>query len=173
MAVADELVAIARVVKPRGIKGELAAEVLTDFPERFESLRHVTAVAADGSRSELKIEDFWFQNDRIVLKFEGYDSVEASETLRNAEICVPEADAVALDEGEYFDWQLEGCRVETADGAALGEVRELMRPGGTELLVVAGETKEYLIPFAESICIDVDIDNKVIKVDPPEGLLEF
>jgi len=55
----------------------------------------------------------------------------------------------------------------------IGEVRELMRTGGTELLVVAGETKEYLIPFANAICVEVDIENKLIRVDPPEGLLEF
>ena len=170
---ADDLVAVARVVKPRGIKGEVVAEILTDFPERFESLDTVTAVAEAGTQSELKIEDFWFQNDRIVLKFQGFDSIEVAETLRGSELCVPESDAVELDEDEYFDWQLEGCRVETIDGTELGRVKELMRAGGTELLVIAGEAKEYLIPFAKSICVEVDIDNKVIKIDPPEGLLEF
>ena len=63
--------------------------------------------------------------------------------------------------------------METIDGEEIGEVRELMRTGGTELLVVAGETKEYLIPFATAICVEVDIENKLIKIDPPEGLLEF
>jgi 16S rRNA processing protein RimM len=106
------------------------------------------------------------------LKFAGYDSIEAGETLRDAEICVPESDAVELEDSEYFDWQLEGCKVETIEGESLGEVVELMRTGGTELLVVRGD-KEYLIPFANSICVEVDIEKKVIRVDPPEGLLEF
>ncbi|MBV9240827.1 MAG: 16S rRNA processing protein RimM, partial [Acidobacteria bacterium] len=77
-----------------------------------------------------------------------------------------------LEEGEYYDWQLEGCEVRTADDRVIGTVRELMRTGGTEILVVTGD-KEYLVPFAESICTEVDIDNKVIRIDPPEGLLEF
>ena len=109
----------------------------------------------------------------MILKFAGFDTIEQGEALRNVEICVPESDAVELDDGEYFDWELEGCKVETIDGTNIGEVRELMRTGGTELLVVTGESKEYLIPFAETICVDVDVENKLIKIDPPEGLLEF
>jgi len=168
----DELVAVARVVKPRGIKGEVACEMLTDFPERFEGLESVTAVLPDGGKRELTIEEHWFQQDRLVLKFTGVDSIEDAETLRNAEICVSESNVVELAAGEFFDWQLEGCRVETIDGQSLGKVTELMRTGGTEILVVKGD-KEYLIPFAESICVEVDIDNKRIVIDPPEGLLDF
>lgn len=168
----DELVAVARVVKPRGIKGEVACEMLTDFPERFEGLESVTAVLPDGGKRELTIEEHWFQQDRLVLKFTGVDSIEDAETLRNAEICVSESNVVELADGEFFDWQLEGCRVETIDGQSLGKVTELMRTGGTEILVVKGD-KEYLIPFAESICVEVDIDNKRIVIDPPEGLLDF
>jgi len=168
----DELVAIARIARPRGIRGELVAEMLTDFPERFDGLENATAVLPSGDRRELKIQKAWIQNERIVLKFEGIDSIEAGEELRDSEICVPESDAVELEEGEYFDWQLEGCTAVTVDGEPLGTVKELMRTGGTEVLVIDGE-KEYLVPFAESICTEVDIENKRIVIDPPEGLLEF
>lgn len=169
----EELVAIARIVRTRGLKGEVVAEILSDFPQRFESLETVTAVSPDGKRSELIIEKFWFQNDRIILKFAGYDTVERGEELRHREICVPESETVELETGEFFDWQLEGCVVEDLNGEKVGEVRELMRTGGTEILVVTGPAKEFLIPFAESICVEVDIDKKIIRIDPPEGLLEF
>ena len=169
----SELVAIANIVRTRGLKGEVVAGILTDFPERFESLVNVIGVRDGGERLELKIEKFWFQSGRVILKFDGYDTIESGETLRNVEICVPESDAVELDEGEFFDWELAGCKVETIDGLEIGEVRELMRTGGTELLVVTGETKEYLIPFAEAICVEVDVEKMVIKVDLPEGLLDF
>ena len=168
-----ELVAVARVAKPRGLKGEVMADILTDFPERFDSLETVTAVMPDASRTELTIEDHWFQSGRIVLKFAGVDSIETAGNLRNAEICVGEDEAVELEHGEYFDWDLVGCSVETVNGEPLGTISELMRPGGTELLVVKGGQKDYLIPFAEAICVEVDIDNKLIKIDPPDGLLEF
>lgn len=168
----DDLVAIARIVKPRGLKGEVVADVLTDFPTRFAGLENVIAVMPNATRRELKIEDHWFQNDRIILKFAEFDSVEVAETLRDAEICVAGIDTIELDEGEYFDWQLAGCKVETIDGVSIGTVRELMRTGGTEILVVDGD-KEYLIPFAATICIEVDVENKSIRIDPPDGLLDF
>lgn len=168
-----DLVAIARLVKPRGLRGEILADVLTDFPERFDNLKRVFAVASGGEMSELEIENFWFQKNRIVFKFAGFDSIEASENLRNCEICVSETEAVELESGEFFDWELENCALETTSGERIGTVREVMRTGGTEILVVAGEQKEYLIPFAETICVEVDVENKLIKIDAPEGLLDF
>ena len=168
----SELVAIAKIAKPRGLKGEVVADILTDFPERFESLKAVTAVLENGERRELKIEEHWFQNGRVVLKFTSVDSIKEAESIRNAEICIAETEAVALDENEFYDWQLQGCEVVTADNESIGKVRELMRTGGTENLVVDGE-REYLIPFAESICVEVDVEKKRIVIDPPEGLLEF
>jgi 16S rRNA processing protein RimM len=168
----SSLVAIARVAKPRGLKGEVVADILTDFRDRFDGLENVTATLENGERRELKIEDHWFQNERIVLKFSAVDSIEAADEIRNAEICVDEGEAVALEQDEFYDWQLEGCEVETIGGRSIGKVRKLMRTGGTENLVVVGY-REYLIPFAESICVEVDVEKKRIVIDPPEGLLEF
>jgi 16S rRNA processing protein RimM len=168
-----DLVAVAKIVRARGLKGEAVADLLTDFPERFEGLVDVAAVLPTGERRDLKIEGFWFQNGRIVLKFEGVDSIEAAEELREAEICVEQSEAVELEEGEFFDWELEGCTVETVEGVRIGKVRELMRTGGTEILVVEDGEKEFLIPFAEAICVEVNTEAKLIRVDPPEGLLEF
>ena len=168
----EDLVAIAKLVKARGLRGEIVADVLTNFPERFENLKRVFAVREDKT-SELEIENFWFQKNRIVLKFKDFDTIETAETLRGCEICVAETEAVELEEGEFFDWQLEGCAVETLEGETLGTVKELMRTGGAEILVVEGVDKEYLIPFAETICTEVDVENRLIKVDAPEGLLDF
>ncbi len=169
----DDLVAIAKIAKPRGLKGELIADLLTDFPERFDDLENVIVLLPDGGRHELKIENAWFQNDRIVLKFEGVGSIDDAERLRNAEVCIAEAECVELGSDEFYDWQLEGCKVETVSGDELGTVSKVMRTGGTENLAVTGKAKEYLVPFAETICVEVDVENKRILVDPPEGLLEF
>lgn len=168
----ENLVAIARVVKPRGLRGECVADILTDFPERFAETVDVVARSGAGDRN-LRIKNVRFDKNRVLIKFEGVDDIDAAEQLRNAEICVSEADAVALEVDEFFDWELEGCNVETVDGEKIGTVRELMRTGGTEILVVAGEDKEFLIPFAEAICVGVDVENKLITIDPPEGLLDF
>jgi 16S rRNA processing protein RimM len=168
-----DLVAIAVIVKTRGLRGEVIANVLTDFPERFDELKRVFAICNEGAASEIVIEKFWFQKGRIILKFAGFDSIETAETLRNCEICVPESEAVALEGDEFYDWELEDCAVETLEGEKIGTVREIMRTGGTEILVVKSLEKEFLIPFAETICTEVDVKNKLIRIDAPEGLLEF
>jgi len=169
----EELVTIAKIVRPRGLRGEVVADVLTDFPDRFGELGTVIGVRDDGTRADLKIEGYFFQKERVVLRFAGIDSIELAEGLRNVEICIPESAVAELDEDEFFDWQLAGCEVTTLDGTRLGTVREIMRTGGTEILVIEDEDRELLIPFAETICPEVDIENKRITVDPPEGLLEF
>lgn len=169
----EELVAIAKITKPRGLRGEVVADILTDFPERFESLANVIGVFADGSRTDLKIEDSWFQKGRVVLRFAGFNSVEEAEALREVEICVLESTVAELGDDEFFDWQLAGCEVETIGGERIGTVREIMRTGGTEILVVENGDRDYLIPFAQAICVELDIEAKKIRVDPPEGLLEF
>ncbi len=169
----EDLVVIAKLVKTRGLRGEIVADVLTDFPERFDNLKKVFVVKPNGEMSELEIERFWFQKHRIIFKFAGFNSIETSETLRDCEISVAEDEAVELETDEFYDWQLQDCAVETIEGVKLGKVKEVLRTGGTEILVVAGKTKEYLIPFAEKICTEVDIENKLIRVDAPEGLLDF
>ncbi len=169
----EDLVAIAKLARPRGLRGEIVGDVLTDFPERFDNLKRVTIVYPNGETAEIEIEKFWFQKNRIVLKFTGFDSIEAADALRGGEICVGETETVELEADEFFDWELVDCAVETASGEPIGTVREVMRTGGTEVLVVAGEAKEYLIPFAETICTSVDVEKKLIKVDAPEGLLDF
>ena len=170
-----ELVAVARVLKPRGVRGEVVANLLTDFPERFDRLEELVAVGPAGERELLAIENHWFHGPRVVLKFEGYDAPETARALVGRELAVPESEAVELEEGEFYDWQLAGCRVETTGGTDLGVVRELLRAGGdAPLLVVKDDSgRERLIPFAESICVEVDIDARLIRVDPPEGLLEL
>jgi 16S rRNA processing protein RimM len=169
-----ELVAVARVAKPRGVKGEVACDLLTDFPERFEWLEELVAVFPGGRRERLKLEGQWLHGGRVVLKFAGFDSPEASAALAGCELAVPESEAVELEEGEFYDWQLQGCRVETVEGVSLGTVREVLHTGGeAPVLIIRDEAeRENLVPLAESICVGIDVDAKLIRVDAPEGLLE-
>ncbi|HYE13430.1 MAG TPA: ribosome maturation factor RimM [Pyrinomonadaceae bacterium] len=172
---AGELVAVAKVMKVRGVRGEVVGELLTDFPERFKRVSELTAVGPGGARQRLRLERHWHHGARVVFKFEGFDTPEESAALVGAELAVPESEAVELGEGEFFDWQLVGCRVETVGGEPLGTVREVMHLGGDAPVFVIKDDargKEHLVPFAESICVEVDIRNKLIRVDPPDGLIE-
>jgi len=169
-----ELIVIARAVRTRGLKGEVVADLLTDFPERFDKVERVFAIAPDRSRLELTLDDHWFQNDRIVLKFAGYDDVDKARELVGCDFALPEAERVELPSGEYYDWELEGCTVESVSGSLVGKVREVMRTGGVELLVVKNdEGRDILVPMAASIIAKVYIPQKKIVIDPPEGLLDL
>ncbi|MFL6334382.1 MAG: ribosome maturation factor RimM [Pyrinomonadaceae bacterium] len=170
-----ELVTVARVAKPRGVKGEVACDLLTDFPERFAGLEELIAVFPDGRRERLTLEGQWLHGGRVVLKLEGFDSPEASAALAGCELAVPESEAVELEEGEFYDWQLEGCRVETVEGVSVGTVREVLHTGGeAPVLVIRDEAeRENLVPLAESICVEINVDAKFIRLDAPEGLLEI
>jgi len=169
----DELIIVARAVRTRGLKGELLADVLTDFPERFEQVSQLTGVSTTGERRQFELEKHWFQNDRMVLKFAGYDSIESATDLVGYEFGLPLTERVELAKNEFYDWELEGCLVESALGLTIGRVREVMRTGGVELLVVENEDREIFVPMVASIVTEIDISGKKILIDPPEGLLDL
>lgn len=172
-ASSSELVVIARAVKVRGLKGEVAAELLTDFPERFEDVEELVLVSPSGERTVGQLEDFWFQSDRVILKLADYDDVDAAKQLVGYEFAVPEQDRVPLPEDYYYDWELEGCEVK-AGNEVIGKVSSVLRTGGAEILVISDEKGiERLIPFADSIIVEIDVEAKTIVVDPPEGLLDL
>jgi len=170
----DALITVARATKTRGLKGELVADLLTDFPERFESVSRIFGIAPGKGRQELVLEDYWFQNDRVVLKFQGYDTPETALSLVGFSFALPEEERVELPEGEFYDWELEGCAVEDSQGSPVGRVSKILRTGGVELLAVEGEAgREHLIPMADSIVVSIDISSKKIIIDPPDGLVEL
>ena len=170
----DDLIAVARIVKTRALRGEVVADLLTDFPDRFEDLETVTGIAPDESRRSLAIEEYWFHGNRIVLKFAGFDSVDAAKELVGYELAIPAEERIELPADQFYEWELAGCRVETVSGQTIGDVRNIMRTGGVEILVVANQAeKEFLIPMASEICVEIDVAKKLIRIDPPEGLLEL
>ena len=171
-----ELVTVAHALKTRGIRGEVAALLLTDFPERFDGLETLIAVNPKGARKLVALEAHWLHGERIVLKFAGYDTPEEASALIGCDFAVPEAEAVELGEGEFYDWQLEGCRVETVDNRELGAVRAVLHTGSAPILVIrkdGSDAPEHLVPLVESICVRIDIERGLIRVDAPEGLLEL
>jgi 16S rRNA processing protein RimM len=169
----SELVIIARAVKPRGLKGEVVAELLTDFPERFEDVDELVLVSPTGERTVGQLENYWFQNDRVVLKLADYDDVEAAKELVGFEFAVPESERVTLPSDHYYDWELEGCTVKVGS-ESIGKVQSVIKTGGTEILLIADENgKERLIPLVDSIVVEIDATAKTIVVDPPEGLLDL
>jgi 16S rRNA processing protein RimM len=167
-------VVIARILKPRGIRGEVACTIETDVPRRFELLKEVTVALPRAPRHRLTVEGFWFHKGRIIVKFAGYDTMSAAETLAGGLLVIPQSDALPLEDDEFYEHQIVGSEVVDVNGKVLGVVGGLLRTGGTDVLVVnGGDGREYLIPFTAAICIEVDMSSRRVTIDPPEGLLDL
>lgn len=112
-------------------------------------------------------------SDRLVLKLRGIDDANAAEDLRGGNVCVLADEAPQLPAGAYYAATLVGMQVEDESGDPLGEVREVLPTGGTDLLVVErGAGQEALIPLAQDIVIEISTAERRIRVRPPAGLLE-
>jgi 16S rRNA processing protein RimM len=191
-------VLIARILRARGNKGEVAAELLTDFPERLTKLQEVFVGNADGESEprRMALKKCWLsQNHRgqAVFHFEGVDSISEAERFRGVGVLLPFEQRVALPAGQYFVSDLIGCSVfdnptvssafssspcSLAEAPALlGTVRDVQFPGeefsGTPLLEVETAQGEILIPLAADICSNIDTAARRIDVVLPDGLREL
>jgi 16S rRNA processing protein RimM len=167
-----EFVSLGRVVKTQGRRGEVAVEVHSDIPERFQPGLRVFALAEDDSRRELKVEDAWPHKDFVVLKFVGVDSISDAEALTGNELQVPKSERATLDSGATFVSDLVGCTLTDRD-REVGVVRDVRFGAGEAPLLVVGEGKSELeIPFAQAFLVQLDLGRKRIAMNLPEGLLD-
>lgn len=166
-------IAIARIVRTRGNRGEVLADLYTDFPARFDTLSEVWLELADGNRERVEIEEAWGHKGRQVLKFVGTDSISAAERWVGCWVEVEESQAAVLPSGTYYDHQLVGCRVWTSGGEDLGRVREILHIAGNTQIVVFGDLGEILIPAAGGYCTEISIRDKRIVVNLPAGLVDL
>jgi 16S rRNA processing protein RimM len=166
-------IAIARIARTRGNRGEVLADLYTDFPDRFNLLREVWLESDDGHRQLVALENSWEHKGRRVFKFAGVNDISSAEAYVGFWIKVPVSQAMPLPEGTYFDHDLIGCTVEDTGGNRIGIVDEVLHIGGNNCLVVRDPDREFLIPAVESICIKISTKGKQIVVDPPEGLMDL
>ncbi len=168
----EKYVSIAHIVRPRGNKGEVVAENRADNALQFASGKNVRVVFPDRTERDLEIENVWKHNGRLILKFEGVDSISEAEVLRDADVRFPREELGEAPEGEYFYDDLIGCRmIEDGSGRKLGEIRDIYEPGGALLFsVIDKQGKELLVPFVDDICLEVNVEARRIRVRLPEGL---
>ena len=187
---------VARIIRSRGNKGEVLAELLTDFPARLSSLKQIYLRGGQGEPQVTGLRNFWVDRNHPehgIFHFEGCTSIDAAEKLRGIDVLIPIADRVELPAGKYFVSDLIGCSVfETpAEESKLaspacameeaprvvGTVRDVFFPGegtaGTPLLQVQTSTGELLVPLAEDICRRIDVAARRIDVTLPEGLQDL
>jgi 16S rRNA processing protein RimM len=179
---------LARIRKAQGRKGEVLAEILTDFPEKFAERKRVwllNAGSADGAAPvaarEAELVAHWLHKggttSDIVLHFAGVNSITEAETLRGLIVAVPRAERVALSDDEVYVGDLIGCLlVNSAANPArnIGLIEDVDRDAGpVALLVVRGDASdEILVPFAKSYLRSIDLEGKRVEMALPEGLVE-
>jgi 16S rRNA processing protein RimM len=175
--------AIAQVVRPHGRHGEVIADVLTDFPDRFHDRTRLWLIPPPRigtSTREVRTENFWFLRSRVVLKFQGIDSIDAAEGLRDYSVAIPAAERTPVESGSWYAADLIGCRLIDLDrNAEIGAIVDIDRgSSSSDLLVVARKglrsaRDEVLIPFVGEYLVRVDLAERRVEMRLPEGLLDI
>jgi 16S rRNA processing protein RimM len=174
-------VTLARVLRPHGVRGEVAAEILTDFPERLTRLKSVELWNEKTAAVKLvAVRKCWLSHSRggqAIFHFENSDSISDAEKLVGLEVQIPLAERVSLPDASYYVTDLIGCEVCERNGAAVGRVRDVQFTGEgaarNPILVVDSADGELLIPLAQEICERVDVKARRIEVSLPEGLRDL
>lgn len=163
-------IAIGRVIRPHGLRGELAIEVLTDFPERFDNIE---TIYLGGPRQA----DAWqvattrWHRDRILLTLQGCEDRTTAEGLRGLLVQIPIEEAMSLPEDEYYTYELVGLDVVTVDREELGRLSEVIFTNANEVYVVVGPRGQILLPAIADVIDHVDLGTGQMVVRLVEGLV--
>lgn len=159
---AGSYLVVAHIVSPQGNRGEVKAEIVTDYPDRFAS---TTAVYVGPEHRRYELEGFRFQDRAVVLKLRGVETIEDAAKLRDALVEVPEEEAVKLPPNHYFWHQIIGLQVVTGDGAVLGKIDEILETGSNDVYVIHGPGGELLIPAIKQVVKSVDLNSGTMTVE--------
>ncbi len=169
---------LARIRRTQGRKGEVLAEILTDFPEKFAERRALSLLTAEGQLVRaVELRNHWLHKGAIVLHFAGVDSISAAEALIGLIVAIPATERAALADGEFYIGDLIGCSlIDCASGTEclIGQITAVDRSSGpVPLLVVAprsAQAADILIPFARAYLSNIDLAAHRLLMNLPDGL---
>lgn len=165
-------IAIGRVVKARGLRGEIRVLSYFDSLSYFHELRHVYLEKGKSGETRFGVRQAREHGKCFLLLLEGCDSVAEAQQLVGAEVTVPPESFLALPEGSYYWHQMEGMDVYTQEGEHVGVIRDFLAASGNEVLVVSREDKQWLLPVVSEVIAEVDLERRVMTIHPIAGLLE-
>ena len=177
MATHEDLVVVGRVRRPHGVRGEVLIEPLTDEPDAvYASGRRVfggdvDGPAADESPALTVVETRPFKDGLLVRFREIGDRTEA-ELWNGRLLLVPESELSPLEEGEVYQHELRGMTVELSSGEVVGTITDVFEVPQGLLLDVARPRGTVLVPFSDEIIVDIDRERRVVRIDPPLGLID-
>ena len=158
-------VTIGIVLRPHGLRGELVVEPLTDNETRFAELQDVRVVRLSGKATRFRVLSIFPHKGRVVIHFEGINSIEEAETLRGAELRIPVALLPELPAGSYYHHELKGLDVLVESGASIGRVTDLWENGATPILVIRDQSaRETLLPLVDAFVLEVNVKGGFMRV---------
>lgn len=166
------MIAVGRITRSIGLKGELNVSLLTDTSQRFEKLKTVWVGIDETLAVKHTVTAVRMTPSAAVLKLKGVDSRTVGDSLRSQLVFVAEKDVVIPKKGSYFIHDIVGMSVETESGEPVGTVREVMQFPANDVWVVAEGEKEFLIPAIKDVIRSVDVQRRKVVIRPLEGLLE-
>ncbi len=162
-------IAVGRIIKPHGVRGEVSAVLLTDFPERFETTEWLY-LGDEYEADPYELESFRWHKSNILLKFVEVTDRNYAEALRGLYVQVPVEEAVPLPEGEFYIYQLIGLQVETTEGESLGIIEQVLETGANDVYVVKHGDREILLPAIPDVVKKVDLQAQLVTVQMMDGL---
>jgi 16S rRNA processing protein RimM len=162
--------AVGKIVRAHGLRGEVSVAVLTEFPERFETTEWVY-LGNEFEATPYRLESYRWHKDNVLLTLAGVADRTQAEALRGQLVQVPLNEAVALPEGSYYLYQLIGLQVKTVEGEFLGTITSVMETGANDVYVVQNEGRELLLPAIPDVIKTIDLPNGLMVVQVMEGLI--
>jgi 16S rRNA processing protein RimM len=163
-----DFIVIGQITKPHGVRGEMRVMPHTDVPERFSWLEHV--YVGETAPKKMAVEQARVHQGMILLKLTAVSDRLAAESLRGEWLMVPEDEALPLEEGEYFLFELEGLEVYTTEGELLGILTSVIETKANNVFEVQGEQGEILLPDTAEVIQDIDFENGRMTVNLLPGL---
>ena len=170
---------LAHIRRPQGRKGEVFADLLTDFPEKFAQRKQLWLLDEKSAAPPRQVElaHHWPHKGGVVLHFAGVDSISAAETLAGLGVVIPLEQRAAPGDDEAYIADLIGCTLIDVSGAnpvEVGAIDDVDRSAGpAPLLIVKGKSGEVLVPFAKSFLRKLDLEAKRVEMALPEGLIDL
>ncbi|MBR1857650.1 MAG: 16S rRNA processing protein RimM [Oribacterium sp.] len=171
----QEKLRVGAIVTTHGLKGEVKVYPTTDEPERFYDLKKVWLDRSGKMENmiRLEVENVRFSKNLALVKFKEFDSIDDVMAIRKGELYVDRADAIPLEEGEYFVGDIIGCRVLDENDAELGTVKEFIETGAHDVMLVKTEGKDLMIPYCDPFIIEKAPEEGYIRVHLIPGLLDL
>jgi 16S rRNA processing protein RimM len=170
-------ITIGQISRVRGIRGEMVIDPLTDDPNRFSELKRVWLSKGEKKarfeveRTRVGLTSKRFKQ-KVLLKLKGVESPEEARKLVGSFLEIEKEDLIRLPEERYFIFDLIGLKVMTTENRQVGTIKEVLSLSANDVYVVQGDGKEYDIPATKEVVKKIDLEKKVMIIEPKEGLLE-